>query len=160
MNKKKLIVNIDTCYACGRCSATCDYYYHPRNEGYVRCLALGVQEHVCRRCENPPCVAACPREALEKDAGGMLHRSSLRCTSCKSCTVACPFGVISPQIVEYATSMCDYCADRCDDAHVPVCVSTCPHGALSWQEAVEDPAADTYAVRGGVYYVRTVKWKK
>jgi Fe-S-cluster-containing dehydrogenase component len=157
---KKLVIDIEKCYQCTDCVADCDYYYHPHNKGYVRCMALSAQEHVCRRCENAPCISACPREALEKDINGRLNRSSLRCTSCKSCTVACPFGVIYPQIVEYASTMCDYCADRCDDAHAPVCVKSCPHGALDWREVKEDPSTDIYAVRDGAFFVHTVKWKK
>lgn len=157
---KKLLIDVEKCYQCRVCTAGCDYYYHPGNKGYVRCLALAAQEHVCRQCEEKPCVAACPREALEPDARGFLNRYSLRCSSCKSCTVACPFGVIYPQIVEYATTMCDYCADRCDDDHTPVCANTCPCGAIRWEDVREDPSASIYAVRNGAYYVHVRKWKK
>ncbi len=159
-NMKKLVIDIDVCYQCTDCVADCDYFYHPHNKGYVRCMALAAQEHVCRRCEDSPCVSACPREALEKDANGRLNRSSLRCTSCKSCTVACPFGVIYPRIVEYSSTMCDYCADRCTDEQTPVCVKSCTQGALQWREVSEDPSANIYAVRDGAFYVRTIKWKK
>ncbi|MBN1823276.1 MAG: 4Fe-4S binding protein [Endomicrobiales bacterium] len=158
---KKLFIDIEKCYQCKECTAECSYYYHPqKKQGYVRCLALAAQEHVCRRCDDPPCVKGCPQEALEKRPDGMLDRHSMRCTSCKTCTIACPFGVIYPEIVEYKTTMCDYCTDRADDTVPPVCTVTCPMGALKWIEVEENPAKDIYAVRDGKYYVRVIKWKK
>lgn len=157
---KKLFIDLEKCYTCKECKAGCSYYYHPGNEGYVRCLALAGQEHVCRRCDAPPCVKSCPQEALEKRADNMLNRYAFRCTSCKTCTVACPFGVIYPQIVEYKTTMCDYCMGRSDDHTPPECVATCPEKALDWIEVEENPEKDIYAVRGGQFFVHTVKWKR
>jgi Fe-S-cluster-containing dehydrogenase component len=157
---KKLFIDLEKCYRCHSCTAQCSYYYHPTKDGYVRCLALAAQEHVCRRCEEPPCVVSCPQNALEKRPDGMLNRYSLRCSSCKTCTVACPFGVIYPQLVEYKTTMCDYCFDRADDRTPPLCVTTCPEGALQWVDRDADPENDIHAVRSGQFLVHTVKWKK
>jgi Fe-S-cluster-containing dehydrogenase component len=157
---KKLFIDLEKCYKCKKCTAGCSYYYHPENKGYVRCLALAGQEHVCRRCDDPPCVKSCPQEALEKRPDTMLNRYSLLCTSCKTCTIACPFGVIYPEIVEYKTTMCDYCFDRADDSTPPECVATCPEKALQWIEVAEDAAKEIYAVRNGQFFVHTIKWKK
>lgn len=158
---KKLLIDLEKCYKCKECKAKCSYFHHPENDGYVRPIALAIQEHVCRRCEEPPCVAACPQEALEKrESDGRLERYSMRCTSCKTCTIACPFGVIFPQIVEYKTFMCDLCLDRCDDKTPPVCTKTCPENAIQWVEVKEDPKNNIYAVRDGQFFVRTVRWRE
>ena len=157
---KKLFIDLEKCYKCGKCEAKCSYYYHPENDGYVRLLALAAQEHVCRRCDNAPCVTSCPWEALEKREDGILDRYSMRCTSCKSCSVACPFGVIYPELVGYKTSQCDYCFDRSDEDTPPLCVTTCDQKAIEWREVEEDASKEIYAVRGGKYFVHTVKWKK
>jgi len=157
---KKLFLDLEKCYKCKECTAKCSYYYHPGNKGCLRCLALAVQEHVCRRCEEPPCVNACPQKALEKRPDGMLNRYSMRCTSCRNCTIACPFGVIHPLIVEYKTTMCDYSKGRTSDEKPPVCVGTCPHGAVQFIEVEENPEKDIYAVRGGKFFVHVVKWQK
>ncbi len=156
---KKLLINLEKCYACKECTARCSYHYHPENKGMLRCIALAVQEHVCRRCDEPPCVKSCPQQALEKRPDGMLNRYSLRCTSCKSCTIACPFGVIIPAIVEYKTTMCDYSEGRVADKE-PVCIASCPHKALEFVEVEEDPEKNIYAVRKGQFFVRTIKWQK
>ncbi|MFH1368174.1 MAG: 4Fe-4S dicluster domain-containing protein [Elusimicrobiota bacterium] len=157
---KKILIDLEICYNCKECKAACDYYYHPKNEGWVRLLALGAQELVCRRCDDPPCVKSCPQNALEFKPGGFLNRYSMRCTSCKTCTAACPFGVIYPDIVEYKTTMCDHCLDRAADDSPPVCTKTCPLNAIKWIEVEEDPLKDIYAVRNGLYYVHTIKWQK
>jgi Fe-S-cluster-containing dehydrogenase component len=157
---KKLLIDLEKCYKCPKCEAKCSYHYHPGNEGYIRCIALGIQEHVCRRCEEPPCVNSCPREALKKREDGMIDRYSMRCISCKNCTIACPFGVIIPEIVEYKTSACDLSSDRSDDNTPPVCVDSCPQKAIEWVEVSEDPSKNIYAVRGGRYFVRAIKWQK
>ena len=156
---KKLFIDLEKCYKCKKCDAKCSYYYHPENEGQARRLALAAQEHVCRRCDNAPCIISCPWEALAKREDGLLE-GILCAVLCRLCTAACPFGVIYPEIVEYKTSQCDYCFGRSDDNTPPLCVSTCKEKALQWIEAQEDPEKDIYAVRGGKYYVYTVKWKK
>jgi Fe-S-cluster-containing dehydrogenase component len=158
---KKLLIDLEICYKCPKCTAGCDYYYHPNDEGYNRFLALAAQEHVCRRCDDPPCVKSCPQEALEqRPQDHRLERSSMRCTSCKTCTVACPFGVIYPQIVEYKTSMCDYCLDRAAEGSPPACASSCTRNAIQYVEVEEDPAKEIYAVRNGAFFVHTIKWQK
>lgn len=158
---KKLLIDLDRCSRCDECRAHCDYFYHPDgHHGYVRCMALATQELVCRRCDDPPCVKACPRTALEKRPDGMLNRYSMRCTSCKTCTTACPFGVIVPEIVEYHTTMCDLCAGRSSDTKAPVCVASCPHGALQWTDAAAAPEKDIHEVRGGKFLAHAVIWKK
>ena len=90
----------------------------------------------------------------------MLDRYSMRCTSCKSCTVACPFGAIYPELVDYKTSQCDYCFDRSDENTPPLCATTCKQNAIQWVEVEEDASKEIYAVRGGKYFVHTVKWVK
>lgn len=158
---KKLFIDLEICYKCAKCEAACDYYYHPDDAGYNRFLALAAQEHVCRRCDDPPCVKGCPQDALEQRAvDRRLERSSMRCTSCKTCTVACPFGVIYPEIVEYKTSMCDYCLDRAAEGTPPVCTTACAKNAIQYIEVAEDPSKDIYAVRNGAFFVHTVKWQK
>jgi Fe-S-cluster-containing dehydrogenase component len=160
MGKKRLIIDLEKCYRCKKCVARCSYQHGEANKGINQCLMIAARELVCRRCEESPCVRACPQKALEKDAEGKLEWYPLRCTSCKTCTMACPFGVLYPDLVNYKTSLCDLCADRVGDNEVPVCVASCPHGALRWEEAEEDPEKDLYAVCGGRYLVHTVKWKK
>ena len=135
---KKLIVNLDICSACPGCVTGCSYYYHPSNRGIDRLRELAVYALVCRRCEHGTCVRACPVEALERDAEGALERHPMRCVGCGSCAHACPFGTIYPELLPYALSGCDLCFDRAG-GEPPVCVRSCPYGALDWREENDLP---------------------
>ena len=52
-----------------------------------------------------------------------------KCIGCHYCFFACPFGV--PQYGKDGTMQkCNFCLDRLVQGKQPVCVSTCPAGAL------------------------------
>jgi Fe-S-cluster-containing dehydrogenase component len=92
---------------------------------------------ICRQCEEPACLDACPREAIKKLGNGIIRRMNMLCIGCGSCAIACPFGVIEPEIHSYVISKCDLCADRVAEGREPACVAACPSGALSFEEVAE-----------------------
>jgi len=65
---------------------------------------LATFQYTCRKCENAPCINACPAEALEKDADGVVTRAVNLCIRCKSCIVICPFGTMMNDLFEVKTS--------------------------------------------------------
>ncbi len=148
-------------------TAGCSYFHHHTgplkeeivNNGFEKLLAYAAQYIICRRCEEPFCVNSCPNEALEKNEKGILQRYSMRCTSCKSCSVGCPFGTIYPEILPYKTSACDFCLDRSDDEHPPLCTQTCPQNALQFVEVEEAPDKNIYRIKERVY-VHGIPWNK
>jgi len=165
---KKLVVDIEKCYKCpfGKCTAKCSYFYHSsdvmhipvENNGVERLLARAAQYLVCRRCEEPFCVTSCPNEALEKDGNGILQRYSMRCTSCKTCSIACPFGVITLDILDYKSSMCDFCIGRAN-GKPPLCVETCPEKALEYIEIEEEKGKNIYLLSDNLA-IRGLLWNK
>ncbi len=84
----------------------------------------------CRHCEVPPCKEACPVEAVEKLEDGTIIIDDGKCIGCRSCTVACPIGVIEPDRREQIMVKCDLCKDRGG----PACVAACPTNALIYGE--------------------------
>lgn len=52
----------------------------------------------CMHCENPPCVEACPANALYKNDAGVVLVDYEKCIGCGYCTAVCPYG--APQVVE------------------------------------------------------------
>ena len=135
---KRITIDLDSCRRCKECTATCSYSGHPDNRGIVSLLELSMRLQVCRKCEEAPCVRACPRSALEKQQDGSIKRFTMYCTGCKTCTLACPFGVIYPEIVPYLISQCDFCAGRISD-DLPECVTSCPHNAIRYIEEKDLP---------------------
>ena len=137
---KKLFVNLDLCIGCQAHSAACQ---RVRNEALAfqstEVTDVGNLPVVCRHCENPTCVAACPREAMTKDEDGTVRRNASRCTGCRSCVLACPFGVLSQgmKLPVFALGKCDMCSSRVEKGLEPACVATCPTGAIRFEEAEE-----------------------
>ena len=48
---------------------------------------------MCHHCEDAPCAAVCPVNAITRVDGAVQLNESL-CVSCKLCGIACPFGAI------------------------------------------------------------------
>ena len=94
----------------------------------------------CRQCDDAPCAAVCPTGTLVLRNNSVEVNPS-RCIGCKSCMIACRFGVIEVLPNEALLSdrpiisgthveavKCDLCAHR---AAGPACVGVCPTKAIS-----------------------------
>ncbi len=154
-----LYIDLDICNsdACAECVIKCSYFFHPVNNGVVSLIELATFALVCRRCEEPHCVNACPKDALEKleEPEGMLVRHTVRCVSCRSCSHACPYGSIYPEILPHLTNICDYCAGRGE----PTCIPTCPYGALRLAVSEDASAEDTFRI-GDRLVVHSTHWNR
>ena len=136
---KRVFVDIDRCIACRTCSAAC-YYSHAdfrTTIGYGELREDVRLPFICRQCEEPACLAACPKDAIKKLDNGVIKRMNMLCIGCKSCVLACPFGVIEPDVHSYIISKCDGCVARLTEGKEPACVLACPSGALTFEEVEE-----------------------
>jgi len=176
---KRLFVDLDVCERgeCKTCTIQCSYFYHHPgytekdtsclfverfdNNGILSVVELATYALVCRRCDEPHCVNACPVEALEQqgEKDKMLLRHNMRCVSCKSCSHACPYGTIYPEHVPYLIHNCDFCLDRRDQKNEPLCLKSCPYGALSLKEGDGELDENTFLV-GDNLIVHSTHWKK
>jgi carbon-monoxide dehydrogenase iron sulfur subunit len=85
---------------------------------------------LCQQCEEAPCIAVCPRDALSRDT--MLGRVALDydlCIGCKMCVMACPFGGMGIDSQSRQVIKCDLCDGE------PTCVRFCEPGALQFLPA-------------------------
>jgi len=156
---KKLVIDINQCEQCDECTVKCAYFYQPENTEHG-ILALREQVYfqlVCRRCENPCCIAACRFEALERQDDGVLKRHNMRCVSCKCCSYACPFGTIYPETVPFFASRCDYCLSSTEDQ--PACEFSCIKKAIAYRE-VDETAGDGIHVLNDHLAVYAPHWDK
>jgi Fe-S-cluster-containing dehydrogenase component len=137
----------------------CSYPYHPSNDGVTSLRELAAYAVICRKCESGNCVNACPKDALEKDEEGILRRYSMRCISCKSCALACPFGTIYAETIPFAVSRCDYCLQRLKPGEEPLCVRTAPDGVIQYTEIEPDESKNIHQV-GDHLVVKCQVWKR
>lgn len=153
---KKLFIDLDICNSdvCEECVIKCSYFFHPVNNGVISLIELATYALICRQCEEPHCVNSCPKDALEKQEDGTLVRHTVRCVSCRSCSHACPYGTIFPEILPNFGNICDYCQGREDYT----CVPTCPYGALAIVE--DDIEGENVFELGSRLVVRSTHWDR
>jgi len=135
---KRVYLNLDLCCGCRSCAAACAYGHHIQSLlGHSK---MGMEAELplhCLQCEQPACEAACPNEAMKKQEDGTVLRSYFKCVGCSSCALACPFGVIQPDLTKHIVPKCDLCIDRLVEGENPRCVQSCTSGALSFEEVDE-----------------------
>lgn len=155
---KRLVIDLDKCDQCDRCGVTCSYFYRPHStaNGVLALRERATFALICRRCEEPSCVDACPFNALERQSDGVLKRHNLRCVSCKLCVHACPFGTIYPDMVPFYTTPCNFCLGP--NISEPPCARSCGRGALEYLEV--DPDEPRLHIIDDYLAVRSTKWIK
>lgn len=156
---KRLFIDLNKCDACEKCAVNCAYFYRPQmtDHGMLALRELATFALICRRCEEPSCVAACKFEALERQTDGVLKRHNLRCVSCKCCSHACPFGTIYPETAPFYVTQCDFCA-LMGDKKIP-CTVNCAKQAVEFKEVEESPKEGIFLV-GDHLAVRAPRWDK
>ena len=79
---------------------------------------------------QPPVLrGACPTGASHVAEGGVVGVTRAKCTGCKACIAACPYGAryVHP---EGFVDKCTFCLHRVIAGKAPACVETCPTRAL------------------------------
>ncbi|MFH1768824.1 MAG: 4Fe-4S dicluster domain-containing protein [Candidatus Omnitrophota bacterium] len=150
---ERLFIDLEKCDSCKKCVIDCAYAFHPSNNGIVSLRELAVFSLLCRKCEEAPCVKSCYHNALKKEDDGIVKRARFLCTACKTCGIACPFGVILPDLLNFFDSRCDYCLKR----DKTLCITTCPYGAIEKKYIAEED------IDKGIYFVSdrlAVRYKK
>jgi molybdopterin-containing oxidoreductase family iron-sulfur binding subunit len=98
----------------------------------------------CQHCENPSCVAACPKGVFAKRGDGIVAVGDTElCASCegKPCVAACPYGAIDLDPVDGKIGKCDLCADLIDKGELPACASgACLTNSIMFGD-FDDPAS-------------------
>jgi len=125
--KKFLILDMDRCTGCEACVVSCSIskegifdptrsriqVFRDESEG----LAI---PFVCEQCEEPPCVEACPVNALEKDVEiGVVRVNSKLCTGCGLCVEACLYNGVRLNPKSNVAIICDLCGGE------PLCAKVC-----------------------------------
>ncbi|RME19791.1 MAG: 4Fe-4S dicluster domain-containing protein [Deltaproteobacteria bacterium] len=147
--KGRVRVEVEKCTACKRCMLACA----TEKSGTTDVLEAMMQKNParprvrlvtiegtavpteCHHCDAPACLAACPAGAIIKGGPGMpVLLLQERCIGCRSCMVACPYGVIQLDERDLTPYKCDLCVTRLANGQVPACVEACPTGCLSFEQ--------------------------
>ena len=109
-------------------------------QGQFPSLTLQIRSERCNHCAETPCVAACPTGASHVGAGGAVLVNRRKCTGCKACMVACPYGARSVH-PDGHVDKCTFCLHRVERGQSPACVETCPTRSLTFGD-LGDPASE------------------
>ncbi|AKI97566.1 4Fe-4S dicluster domain-containing protein [Kosmotoga pacifica] len=158
---KRLLIDVDKLLSKSASSVQCEYLYHSSNNGLLSLVEIAEFALYCRQCPDSHCVKACPRDALERQPDGTVKRYNLRCVGCKSCVLACPFGTLFPETINFVSDHCDYCiAQRTTDPeYVPLCVKTSKGGEVLLIELDEENPAGGLFFVGKHLAVKTHHWR-
>jgi len=131
--KTFVVCDLDKCVGC----CICEYACSLRKEGVfnpIKSRIRVVRIHhslinlaiTCRKCEDPPCVSACPMQgALVQRRDGQIMVNEEKCNGCGWCIEACDFGAITLHPEGKVAIICDTCGGE------PECIQWCPEGALN-----------------------------
>jgi Fe-S-cluster-containing hydrogenase component 2 len=134
-----LVVDHEKCTGCRLCEIVCSVKHTgASNPSRSRIHVIkwpmeGLElPMLCQQCEDAPCVAVCPKDALSReDTLGRVVVDYDLCIGCKLCVTACPFGGMGIDAVARRVVKCDLCDGD------PACVRFCDPGALQFVPAGE-----------------------
>lgn len=79
----------------------------------------------CMHCSDPPCMSACPVNAISKGENGVVQVNREKCIGCRFCLRACPYG--APQFdLDGKMILCDLCSHRIKEGKKTSCEAHCP----------------------------------
>lgn len=164
MTRYAMSIDVNRCIGCQACIVACK----TENEVPLGHYRLRMRETVsgkypqlqgefrmeqCFHCEHAPCITVCATGATYKTKEGIVLVDSQKCTGCKACVVACPYGMRNILPAGYVDK-CTFCEHRVQEGKVPACVETCPSGARVFGD-LNDPSSQVsksiaHAVRAEV----------
>lgn len=140
MINKKLIIDPLKCTGCGECETACVRAHTilgDPNKSRIRIIRSDDGDGfclptTCQHCENPPCMAVCPEEAIYRDEElDRVMIDTKRCIGCKMCFSACPTGAMGFDSDRGRAYKCDLCDGE------PECVRACKEKALDYVDGFQ-----------------------
>jgi len=141
-----MVINLDDCLGCQACVVACKAEYDLSPEtmedsgkaiplwskvytigptGEFPDLGMHYLPVLCNHCEKPRCLESCPANAIEKRADGIVVINQEKCTGCRQCFWACPYGAVFCPTRKQKASKCEFCFSRIEKDQEPLCVSVC-----------------------------------
>ena len=149
---KFIVADEKLCVACNTCVIQCAMT-HSSADGMAEAMdpESGAQARIyvesvdgrpmalqCRQCEDAPCIAVCPKDAMQRpDPDSPVVVDPDTCIGCRFCMLACPYGMIEMSRHRKVVVKCDQCVNR-ESGEGPVCVESCPTRALKFVKGDED----------------------
>ena len=155
MPRYGLVIDLERCIGCHACTVACKAENQIEQGSWVRVemrdgqrrdtalgqfpqLAMYYLPIMCMHCQDPPCVDACPLDAIHKRDDGVVILDTTQCDGCQACLTACPYGVILFDETTGLASKCHLCTHRIEQGLEPFCVVCCEGFAIHFGD-LSDP---------------------
>jgi tetrathionate reductase subunit B len=186
---KVFVIDVARCNGCYDCQIACKdehvgndwtpyakpqpdvgQFWLKQNEfvrGTVPKVKMSYVPMLCVHCDDAPCIPACPIEGgIYKRDDGLVIIDPTKCTGCRNCVDACPYGVIYFNEDLNIAQKCTGCAHLLDNGWtVPRCVDACPTEAIRFGEESQfgdllsraEVLHPEFATKPRVYYLNLPK---
>jgi tetrathionate reductase subunit B len=104
---------------------------------------------LCNMCAEPACVQVCPTRATFQNPDGLVVVNPHVCIGCRYCMAACPYGVRHLNPATGHVEKCHFCLHRLERGLDPVCVESCPTGAILIGDLGNPASEVSRALSGG-----------
>jgi Fe-S-cluster-containing hydrogenase component 2 len=125
------------------------FYPGLNTNGLKTIRELATFRFTCRKCEDAPCIAVCPAEALEKGEDQVISRHTNLCICCKSCVTICPFGTMMTDFFDHHPNK-ELLYDLTDENEIDKFISACPEGVASVVDSEESPEKNIYSLNENI----------
>lgn len=157
---KVFAIDVSVCNGCHNCQIACkdehagnDWtpYAKPQPEtgqfwlklvesvrGSVPKVKVAYVPTLCNHCRDAPCMESCGVGAIYRRDDGLVIIDPVKCTGCRNCVDACPYGAIYFNDGLNIAQKCTGCAHLLDSGwKEPRCVDACPTLAIKFMEESE-----------------------
>ena len=153
MTRLGFLLDSDSCIGCHACTVACKSEHDVPlgvNRTWVKYIETGSFPNVsrqfsvmrCNHCDDAPCIAICPTNALFRAANGVVDFDDANCIGCKGCMNACPYDAIYINPATNTANKCNFCNHRIEQGLEPSCVVVCPTHAIKVAD-LDDPNDET-----------------
>lgn len=132
MKPYELLIEEEACWGCRACELACQQEHDFQAPAFLRVVEDGprieagrahfqFRLRMCRHCEEPPCLTACPEGAISQRPDGIVLIHEEGCTGCGLCQGACPYEAVILDAATGKAKKCDLCHKRVDHGLYPAC---------------------------------------
>ncbi|MFC1943964.1 4Fe-4S dicluster domain-containing protein [Chloroflexota bacterium] len=143
-----LVINLERCIGCHTCRIACKVendmeigsgirvetvggVHRDTPSGKFPNLSMYYLPVPCMHCDKPPCLDACPLEAIYQREDGIVLLDEAKCDGCQACMAACPYDALTFNQDRDVVQKCTLCHHRLEEGLEPFCVLCCETKAMS-----------------------------
>lgn len=147
-----MAVDTRTCVGCSACVIGCkeendvapDFsrdWVTTETYGIFPDLGMELRSERCNHCKDAPCVRACPTGSSHYGSGGTVQITDSKCSGCKACITACPYGARFVDPRSRTVDKCTFCMHRIEGGKTTTsCQEICPTGSIVFGD-LNDPGS-------------------